>query len=140
MCVYPALCCPLVAHQAGATDFFAVWDGWLLDTLATWQKQVEKSYTISLEDERGTSPPPSLFTQQLAGITRTCHVADDTSEPLAPDDAEARVGVPPRKRARHEPLDLEVDHIKENEGQPPPLEFTDLTPPSSHRANGSALA
>lgn len=110
------------ADQAGATDFYAVWDGWLLDTLATWQKQVEKSYTISLDDERGTSPPPNLFTQQLAGITQFRHVADDTSEPPPPDDAETLVDVPPRKRARHEPPDLEVDHIKENEGQPPPLE------------------
>ena len=77
------------ADQAGATDFYAVWDGWLLDTLATWQKQVEKSYTISLDDERGTSPPPNLFTQQLAGITQFRHVADDTSEPPPPDTRHA---------------------------------------------------
>ena len=68
--------------QEGASNFYAVWDHWLLDTLASWQKQSESSYAISLDEERGESPPPTFHdhvAQQLAGIKRE-HVADDVSD------------------------------------------------------------
>ena len=79
------------ATQNGATNFHAVWDGWLLDTLATWSRQVEQSYAIRMDDDRNVSPPPSLFAQQLTSTGAFRHVADDP-----PADAP-----PPAKRMRH---------------------------------------
>ena len=42
------MCC----YQEGAEGFYAVWDSWLLDTLALWQKQHEESYMIDENDDR----------------------------------------------------------------------------------------
>jgi len=90
---------PLQPTQAGDTKFYAVWDHWLLDTLASWQRPPEASYAISADDERGVSPPPTYhehFAQQLAGMKRD-HPADDL-----PTDGTSGVSgnahVPPRKR------------------------------------------
>jgi len=95
--------CPVPA-QAGATGFYAVWDHWLLDTLSTWQKQTEESYAIRLDDARGESPPPpSVFSQQLAGITRA-HVASADFENAAALNTSGEIigdtDVPPFKRPR----------------------------------------
>ena len=98
--------------QAGATNFFAVWDHWLLDTLASWQKQAESSYAISMEDDRGVSPPPTAHEhqhQQVAGIKRERTVTNDAVETHDGHDPTAvlsskstadgdAVGVPLRKR------------------------------------------
>ena len=35
--------CAVLRYQEGAEGFYAVWDSWLLDTLALWQKQHEES-------------------------------------------------------------------------------------------------
>jgi len=94
----------LQRQQAGATGFYAVWDHWLLDTLSTWQKQTEESYAIRLDDARGESPPPpSVFSQQLAGITRA-HVASADFENAAALNTSGEIigdtDVPPFKRPR----------------------------------------
>ena len=34
-----------------------MWDHWLLDTLASWQKQAEASYFIEMDDERAHIMP-----------------------------------------------------------------------------------
>jgi len=94
---------PLVAPpaQAGATGFYVVWDHWLLDTLATWQKQNEESYAVRLDDERGDSPPPtSLFSQQLEGVAKAITADVENLETVS--DL-----VPPRKRLREEGVAFE---------------------------------
>eukprot|EP00900_Chrysochromulina_parva_P008121 jgi/Chrpa1/1730/Chrysochromulina_OHIO_Genome00002146-RA len=97
--------------QEGASNFYAVWDHWLLDTLASWQKQSEASYAISLDEERGESPPPTFHdhvAQQLAGIKRE-HVADDMSDALT--SVPLNSGVPLRKRKAPEADDLPHSQI-----------------------------
>ena len=106
-----AIPCPLVCAQEGASNFYAVWDHWLLDTLASWQKQSEASYAISLDEERGESPPPTFHdhvAQQLAGIKRE-HVADDMSDALT--SVPLNSGVPLRKRKAPEADDLPHSQI-----------------------------
>ena len=44
--------CAVLRYQEGAEGFYAVWDSWLLDTLALWQKQHEESYMIDENDDR----------------------------------------------------------------------------------------
>jgi len=99
----------LQRQQAGESGFYVVWDHWLLDTLATWQKQVEESYAVRLDDDRGDSPPPpSFFSQQLSGITKA-HVASSDFENAAALNAAAESKtdfVPPRKRHREDMADF----------------------------------
>uniref|UniRef100_A0A7S2HP53 protein-serine/threonine phosphatase n=1 Tax=Haptolina brevifila TaxID=156173 RepID=A0A7S2HP53_9EUKA len=91
----------LQRQQAGATGFYVVWDHWLLDTLATWQKQNEESYAVRLDDERGDSPPPtSLFSQQLEGVAKAITADVENLETVS--DL-----VPPRKRLREEGVAFE---------------------------------
>jgi hypothetical protein len=94
-----AIPCPLVCAQEGASNFYAVWDHWLLDTLASWQKQSEASYAISLDEERGESPPPTFHD----------HVADDMSDALT--SVPLNSGVPLRKRKAPEADDLPHSQI-----------------------------
>ena len=43
--------------QAGETNFYAVWDHWLLATLCSWQRQSEGNYAIELAADARDSPP-----------------------------------------------------------------------------------
>ena len=66
-----------------------MWDHWLLDTLASWQKQNEAPYTIELEDER------------VDALTRQEQEERMEQEQRAPAPAsEDADGMPSRKRAR----------------------------------------
>ena len=106
--------------QEGAENVYAVWDHWLLDTLASWHRQSEASYAIRLDDERGVSPPPSSsLAEQLAGFTHAGrqHVADD-SESIAAINTDTQV--PHRKRPRAEVQELNTDTKKSSCGYSTP--------------------
>jgi hypothetical protein len=79
--------------------FFAVWDHWLLDTLASWQRPAERDYAIALEDER---------VDETHDATRDAHVAADAGGARAAAgggaaaDATGGEGLLSRKRPRPE--------------------------------------
>ena len=83
---------PSFGSQAGATNFYAVWDHWLLDTLASWQKQSEANYAISADDDRGASPPPAAHDHFANGKQ------EHDGNIFAPHVVNAATDVPPRKR------------------------------------------
>ena len=74
--------------------FYAVWDHWLLDTLASWHRQDEATYSISLEDDEEEEELAVGAQAALAATTTT------TGEPDAGGDIDDLV--PPRKRMKAE--------------------------------------
>ena len=93
--------------QDGDPGFYAVWDHWLLDTLSSWQRQAEGSYSIEMDDERAPSP---LSRQQQeegrlaaeAGVPSAEPAMLDGEKPEPDDGDEGGDGMPPRKRPRAE--------------------------------------
>lgn len=84
-----------------------MWDHWLLDTLSSWQRQAEGSYSIEMDDERAPSP---LSRQQQeegrlaaeAGVPSAEPAMLDGEKPEPDDGDEGGDGMPPRKRPRAE--------------------------------------
>ena len=81
-----------------------MWDHWLLDTLSSWQKQAEASYTIELDDEREPSPPTRTEqesrTRQAMEELYAASAAPAAEEQMTQREEEG--GLPPRKRPRPE--------------------------------------
>ena len=108
------------ASQEGADgDFHLVWDGWLLDTLSSWQRQPEEAYAIVDDGSAEEAPSEHAAMTSLLGAPRLRHAAADETQQRAQaaseqpasdpssDDAgnptSGGPGLPPRKRPRPEP-------------------------------------
>jgi len=106
--------------QEGADgDFHLVWDGWLLDTLSSWQRQPEEAYAIVDDGSAEEAPSEHAAMTSLLGAPRLRHAAADETQQRAQaaseqpasdpssDDAgnptSGGPGLPPRKRPRPEP-------------------------------------
>ena len=81
--------------QDGDPGFYAVWDHWLLDTLSSWQRQAEGSYSIEMDDERAPSP---LSRQQQEEGRLAAEAGVPSAEPAMldsetpePDDGDHRL-------------------------------------------------
>jgi len=105
----------LARVQEGA-DFHVVWDGWLLDSLASWQRQPEGSYAIADDGSDREAPSEHAAMTSLLGAPRLRHAAaeeaqqrDHAASERSTDEPEADAtatsggpGLPPRKRPRPE--------------------------------------